>query len=64
MIRGKTIVECLEESADLVLIRIGPRKNYDGFAKIEGGASCRFILCQFVILSNISGKPLCKEVPL
>jgi len=36
MILGKTVVESLEESADLVLIRIGPRKNYDGLPKLRG----------------------------
>jgi hypothetical protein len=64
MIPRKTIVESLEESASLVLIRIGPRENYDGFAKIEGGTGFLFILCQFVIFDNIPRKPLCKEVPL
>jgi hypothetical protein len=36
MVLGKAIVKCLEESTDLVLICVGPRKDYDGFAIIEG----------------------------
>jgi len=36
MILGKTIVESLKETADLIHICIGPRKDYDGFAKVEG----------------------------
>ena len=35
MIPGKTVVERMEESANLVLISIGPWKDYDGFAIIE-----------------------------
>jgi hypothetical protein len=35
MIPRKTIVESLNESSDLILISISPRKDYDGFAKVE-----------------------------
>jgi len=63
-ILGKTIVESPKESADLVLICIGPRKDYDGFAKVEGRTSCRFIFNQLVLFSNILWKLLRKEVPL
>jgi len=45
LIFGKDIIQCLKESTDLVLICIGTRANYDGFAIIEGRACCRFILC-------------------
>ena len=64
MIVGKTIIESLKESVDLVLICIGPKKDYDGFAKVEGRMSCRFIFYQLIIFSNISWKLLHKEVPL
>ena len=40
MIPGKTIVESLKECADLVIICIGPRKDYDGLAEVEGRTSC------------------------
>jgi len=36
MIPGKTVVESLKESADLILIRISSRKDYDSFPVIEG----------------------------
>jgi len=45
MVPAKAVVESLKESADLILIRIGPREDYDGFAEIEGRASCPFIFC-------------------
>jgi len=64
LISRKAVVECLEELADLVLICIGSRKNYNSFAEIEGRACCRFILCQFIVLVNIPWKLLCKEIPL
>jgi len=45
MVPTKAVVESLKESADLIVIRIGPSEDYDGFAEIEGRASCRFIFC-------------------
>jgi len=45
MVPTKAVVESLKESADPILICIGPREDYDGFAEIEGRASCPFIFC-------------------
>jgi len=45
MVLGKTIIESLKESADLILMCISPRKDYDGLTEVEGRASCRFIFC-------------------
>jgi hypothetical protein len=64
MIPGKATVESLKESADLILIRISPRKDYDGFTKVEGRTSCRFIFYQLIILSNVPWKLLCEEITL
>jgi hypothetical protein len=63
LIFGKATIQCLKKSAGLVLVYIGTGENYDGFVVIEGRACCRFSLCQFMILNNVSWKLLCKEIP-
>jgi hypothetical protein len=60
----ETVVESLEESADLVFICFCPRKDYDCFAKVEGRAGCRFLICQLVIFGDVSRELLSKEIPL
>jgi hypothetical protein len=64
MITRKTIVEALEESVDLVFIRLCSRKNNYGFTKIEGWACCRFFISKYVVFSDFSWELLGKEVTL
>jgi hypothetical protein len=64
MITRKTIVEALEESADLVFIGLCSREDNYGFTKIERWARCRFLISKDVVFDNFSWELLGKEVPL
>ena len=64
MLTSETVVESLEEPADLVLIGFCPRKYYYGLAKIEGRACCRFFVLKFIIFDNVSRKLLSEKVSL
>jgi tryptophan synthase alpha subunit len=54
MISRKTIIEVLEESADLVFIGFCSREDNYGFTKIERGACCRFLISKNVIFGDFS----------
>jgi hypothetical protein len=64
MIMRKTVVEALEESADLVFIGLCSRKNNYGFTKIDGWACCRFFISKYMVFDDFSRELLGKEVPL
>jgi len=64
MLTREATAESLEESADLVFICFSPRKDYDCFTVVEGGAGCQFIVYQFVIFSDVLWELLSKEIPL
>jgi hypothetical protein len=51
---GKTIIEALEESADLIFVGLCSRKNNYGFTKIEGWTCCRFFISKYVVFDDFS----------
>jgi hypothetical protein len=63
MITRKTIVEALEESADLIFIGLCSRGDNYGFTKIERWACCRFLIFKDVVFDSFSWELLGKEVP-
>jgi hypothetical protein len=64
MITGKTVVEALEESADLIFVGFYSRKDNYGFTKIEGWACYRFFISKYVVFGDFSRELLGKEVSL
>ena len=64
MLMAKSIVERLEESANLVLIGFSPTEFYDYLAEIEGWVCCRFFICKIVVFGNIPWKSLSEKIPL
>jgi hypothetical protein len=64
MLPRKAIVEGPKESANLIFVSFGPRKNYDCFSKVEWRTDCRFIICQLIIFGDVLWELLSEEVPL
>jgi hypothetical protein len=64
MITRKTIIEVLEESADLVFIGLCSREDNYVFTKIERRACCRFLISKDVIFGDFSWELLGEEIPL
>ena len=60
---GETIVEGLEEPADLVFIGFYPKHYYYCLAKIVGRVRCQFFILNLIIFGNIPWKLLSEEVP-
>jgi hypothetical protein len=54
MVMRKTIIEVLEESADLIFIGFCSREDNYGFTKIERWACCRFLISKDVVFGDFS----------
>jgi hypothetical protein len=60
MITRKTVVEALEESADIVFIGLCSREDNYGFTEIERWACYRFLISKDMVFGNFSWELLGK----